>query len=373
MNEGNERFGIFPRTQRSKKIWYYYFYNEAGIRVYRSTGFSNKAKANAFVLNKYKEGTLFEEQTKEVLFKEFAQPFWIWETCPIVNSKVKRGGHLTKGYCKASRALLEGKILPAFGKKKLTAITPDMIDKWLIDIPKKYGICHKTANKAYMILRQMLDVAVKQHLIPSKPCNNVDQLVEKSASRGCFTPDQVSAIFSSEWDNQMALAACKLSATTGMRMGEIRALTPNQIHDNYIEVNAAWGEYDGRKSTKSGEVREVPLLPEIRDLLKSLPTYTSGDALIFSLNGEKPIDFQFIGLRLHKVMEANDIDWKKEGLSFHSFRHFFNTRLVASGINGELVRATVGHESADMTKHYLHLLPSDLKRVLDVAKQIDNL
>ncbi|MBR2282338.1 MAG: tyrosine-type recombinase/integrase [Spirochaetales bacterium] len=74
-----------------------------------------------------------------------------------------------------------------------------------------------------------------------------------------------------------------------------------------------------------------------------------------------------------KVLEANGIDWREEGLSFHSFRHFFNTRLVANGVNGELVRATVGHESSDMTKHYLHLVPSDLNRVMDVARQIVNL
>ena len=89
-----------------------------------------------------------------------------------------------------------------------------------------------------------------------------------------------------------------------MRMGEIRALTPAQVHDDYIEVNAAWGEYDGRKSTKSGETREVPLVPEVRDLLKSLPTFGRPNKVIFSFNGEKPMDFQFISLRLHKVLEA---------------------------------------------------------------------
>lgn len=89
--------------------------------------------------------------------------------------------------------------------------------------------------------------------------------------------------------------------------------------------------------------------------------------------GDKPIDFQFINMRLHKVLEANGIDWRAEGLSFHSFRHFFNTRLVANGLNGELVRTTVGHENQDMTKHYLRLVPSDLNTVMDVAKRIVNL
>ena len=72
------------------------------------------------------------------------------------------------------------------------------------------------------------------------------------------------------------------------------------------------------------------------------------------------------GKKLQKYIEL-------AGLSFHSFRHFFNTRLVANGVNGELVRATVGHESSDMTKHYLHLVPSDLNTVMDVARQIVNL
>lgn len=373
MEETNEKFCILPRRQREKTIWYYYIYDEDGKRIYRSTGQTNKAKAKAIVMKKYKDGTLFEKRKTEILFKDFAQPFWIWETCPIVNSKIKRGGNLTKGYCKASRALLDNRIIPTFGNKKVSSITPDMIDRWLLDLPKKENLCHKTANKAYMILKQMLDIAVRQRIIPHNPCLEVDRLIEKDSRRGCFTPQEISAIFRSEWDNDMALAACKLSATTGMRMGEIRALTPNQIHDDYIEVNAAWGEYDGRKGTKSGEIREVPLLPEVKALITSLPTYKDGDSLIFSLNGIKPVDFQFVSLRLHRILEANGIDWRAEGLSFHSFRHFFNTRLVADGVNGELVRATVGHESADMTKHYLHLLPSDMNRVLDVARKIENL
>ncbi|MGP1418501.1 MAG: hypothetical protein ACTTJZ_01640 [Sphaerochaetaceae bacterium] len=42
-------------------------------------------------------------------------------------------------------------------------------------------------------------------------------------------------------------------------------------------------------------------------------------------------------------------------------------------MNGELVRVTVGHESQDMIKHYPHLVPSDLNKIMDVEKQIVNL
>lgn len=105
-----DRFILFPRTQKGHVTWYYYIYDENRQRRYRSTRTSNKAKARAYVLKKYREGTLFESNKKDVLFKDIAEPFWIWETCPIVSSKIKRGGSLTKGYCRSSRLLLESKI-----------------------------------------------------------------------------------------------------------------------------------------------------------------------------------------------------------------------------------------------------------------------
>lgn len=75
-----------------------------------------------------------------------------------------------------------------------------------------------------------------------------------------------------------------------------------------------------------------------------------------------------IGYKRGIMSEKDDCRFLAD-YQFHSFRHFFNTRLVANGVNGELVRATVGHESKDMTKHYLHLVPSDLNIVMDVATQ----
>ena len=113
------RFVLFPRTRKDSDIWYCYIYDQNGHRKYRSTGTSNKTKARAYVLKKYRDGTLFEFKAKEVLFKDFAKPFWIWETCPIVNFKIKRGGTLAKGYCRSSRFLLDQKIIPAFGDKPI--------------------------------------------------------------------------------------------------------------------------------------------------------------------------------------------------------------------------------------------------------------
>lgn len=74
--------------------------------------------------------------------------------------------------------------------------------------------------------------------------------------------------------------------------------------------------------------------------------------------------------KLMQQMEACKIDYKKLGLSFHSFRHFFNTQLVANNVEQNKILAVIGHTSVKMTQHYLHLEASDLKQVRKVQNAI---
>lgn len=55
-------------------------------------------------------------------------------------------------------------------------------------------------------------------------------------------------------------------------------------------------------------------------------------------------------------------------LTFHSFRHYMNTRLIAVGMQGEKIRAVIGHEDEDMTEHYAHLEAEDLSLVREVQR-----
>ena len=67
------------------------------------------------------------------------------------------------------------------------------------------------------------------------------------------------------------------------------------------------------------------------------------------------------------------IQLKSLGLSeysFHCFRHYFNTKLIAAGINPEKVRAIIGHESEAMTERYLHLRASDMQEITEVQKSL---
>ena len=135
-------------------------------------------------------------------------------------------------------------------------------------------------------------------------------------------------------------------------MGEIRALRGQNIKPDVIVISNAVDHNTGTiKSTKSGKSRVCPITKELYERLK--PFIRGEDDWVFSLNGKTPVAASYIAKGLNARIDQVGI--RREGLCFHSFRHFFNSRLIGSGVQGELVRAVIGHESERMTDRYLHL------------------
>ena len=362
----NEDYYVIYRGP--KGIWYYYVY-KYGKRYRRSTGERNKQRAQAEILRRRDRGDLLntERHTRYTVFAEFSVPFWTWETCPVIRDKIDRGGHFSVQLALTYKQNTAKYLIPAFGRKILPEITPAMIKIWLRGIPEKYGVTPQTANKQLTMLRQMLDVAVEEQIIRFNPARSVKPLIPCENPRGCFTLEQVRAIFSEHWPNRYIEAMCRLAALTGMRMGEVRGLCFDQVMDDHIELNRAWAKFEGLKTPKSGKSRKVPIPKFMVDELRSF--IRQGD-LIFTLDGEKPIDNTSVLYALNKRMEACGIDYKTERLTYHSFRHFMNTRLVAAGMQGEMIRAVIGHASSRMTDRYNHLQPVDMDRVKVIQEAI---
>lgn len=365
-------FTLFRRDKSINKhgVYYYYCYDENGIRIKRSTGERTKAAALEIVLDRIKKEQLLAEKKQCITLAEFAKPYFIYETCPIVRDKIARGEHFSVSHCRTIRQGLDKHVIPFFGDKHLSSITTASIKDWLMELPRIASICNKTANNQFITLRTLLQEAMMKGLLEKNPCDGVKMLVHSKKLRNAFTTRQIGLIFKDEWDNRMAFIACILSATTGMRIGEIRALTTSQMHDDYITVDASWADIEGRKTTKSRKSRCVPICARVRDLLVSIAPESG---LIFTLDGEKPVNDRFLTSALYERLSDVGIDRKENRLSFHSFRHFFNTRLVASGVSGEVIRAAIGHESEEMTENYLHLQASDMASIGKVQGEIMHL
>ncbi|PKL21744.1 MAG: hypothetical protein CVV48_06485 [Spirochaetae bacterium HGW-Spirochaetae-4] len=372
-----EEFSLYKRTLKSgREVWYYHAYDEDGKRISVSTGKTKKSKAREHVLELMKQNRLIPSTIKQATtLKEFSKPFWIWGECPYVMDKIKRGGTYSRSFCDANRKSLEKHILPTFGNKRITKITTSMVNSWLLDLPKVAEVSRSTANKMLSLLRIILDEAVRQNIIRTNSAGLVKPLIEKANARDAFTREESAKLLNdpTHWGNELSYTASLLCACTGMRAGEIRALRVLDIHPDHILVEHSWDEKYGLKSTKSGNSRKIPITSELYQTLMNLAP-DKLDGFIFSLtNGETPMSGRVFANSLYRKMREVGITEEERverGLSFHSWRHFFNTQLIAAGVSGEITRAVVGHENEAMTEHYLHLKPNDMAKVCDIQNQI---
>lgn len=362
--------GTYTLFKKPNGYWYYWTYDRHGKRFQKSTGKKTKSAANIVAAERLKDGTLltFRQAQPSTLFSEYTKDFYIYDRCPYIQGRLLRGFSYSVRQAKNNRYYLEEYILPYFRNDIIEDITIGKINRWLIELPGKADISNKTANNILTLVRQIFDKAVEDGLIQRSPAQKVKPLSKTADSkrRVAFTRDQVKKIITG-WNNNIARTASILAAQTGMRSGEIRALQQDQIHKTYIEVNASYNnDDDGRKCTKSGYSRFVPITEELYRLIQEI---NSGGLYVFSFNGENAVAAGYFDRLLKKRMDELGIV-PAEGtlLSFHSFRHYFNSRLIAAGVQGEKIRAVIGHEDESMTEHYAHLEPEDLAIIREVQK-----
>jgi len=104
----------------------------------------------------------------------------------------------------------------------------------------------------------------------------------------------------------------------------------------------------GLKNRRPGEVRQVPMIPEMREFLRRLQQ---------ERGEEWPISFV---MRVRECQKAMDRAAEKLGthrMTHHDLRHFFATRCIESGVDIPTVSRWLGHKDggALAMKVYGHL------------------
>ncbi len=363
------RFGVYPRKMKSgKTVYYYWAYRNGGKKIYRSTGTDTYEKAIRYCRNLLKTGKLATEKSFE--FAMYAEHFFVFDSCPYIKSRLFHGKTYTKGWAQAQRNLLTRRIIPEFGIIDIREITENQIENWLFRL-KQENIGAKTLNHLITILRIIFGYAMKSHDIDSNPMDTIELFALNTAEKGILTRGEMTILFetfptSEVWDSPFHYALNLTAAMTGMRLGEILALKFEAVQPSQITVVYSWSRTDQLKCPKNGRVRHIPISENLYNLLHSLSRGGPQSDFIFAYN-TNPIDHKSVYLRFYKALEKIGIDkdkWIQRKISFHSYRHFFNTCLLESGLNPELIRLMTGH-SAQMTALYSHVQLSNLKPTLD--------
>jgi integrase len=256
------------------------------------------------------------------------------------------------------RSSITHHLLPAFGEMRLEDITPQRIEQWrtTLSSARRGALSNRSKNKLLVVLHGVLRRAMKVWALPTNPAAGVERYPQRSSGHiDVLDPEEVWALVraaDSEQDSAIYLTA----AFTGLRRGELLALRWRDVDfpGHTIRVSSS---YAGGLTTtpKSGNVRSVPMAPDVAEALAGLTRrigFCADDDLVFigELGGH--VDGSALRRRYTAALRCAGL----RPLRFHDLRHTFGTRMIAEA-DIRRVQEWMGHADVQTTMRYLHYAP----------------
>ncbi|HVU32009.1 MAG TPA: site-specific integrase [Opitutaceae bacterium] len=240
--------------------------------------------------------------------------------------------------------------------------TPAQISTWRDAVAKKST--PRTANNKLKILRSLFQTAWRDGLLTENPAAKVPVLKTAESNRRPFTVDELKTLLrvaSSEWRG-MVLAGLY----TGQRLKDIASLTWANVDMERNEIRLS--------TSKTGRHQVLPIASPLRSYLAELPASDKPTAPLF------PDAYEAVTTNIHagilsrqfgellasaglaKVAEnhygvgkGRAAPRERNPLSFHSLRHTATSMLKAAGVSEAVARDIIGHDSAEISRHYTHV------------------
>lgn len=172
-----------------------------------------------------------------------------------------------------------------------------------------------------------------------------------------WTQDEYRKFADVMMDKPLSYYAFEMLYWTGIREGELLALTPGDfdLENGTVTISKSYQRLGGRdvitdpKTPKSNRVIKIPdfLADEIREYIQML-------------FGIKDTDRMFTVTKhyLHHEMDRGAKAAGVKRIRIHDIRHSHISLLIEMGFSAVAIADRVGHESIDITYHYAHLFPS---------------
>lgn len=254
-----------------------------------------------------------------------------------------------------------GHIDPAIGHYRLNAISPERIVRLVAALNRT--LAPATTQRILGMLQGVLERAVEWRYIQVNPCRGVKRPPAESRRGRALTPDQLAAICAELSPRSRTVAL--VLAWTGLRPGELRALTWAALSSTHIRVEQA-ASNDVIGPTKTRRRRSVDLTPEARKTLLEwfmASGQPAASALIFpAATGGLWLDGAYSrwGQRRWRPAVARA---GLPGIIPYDLRHTFASRLIDEGKSVIEVARQMGHTPTQTLETYAHEFEQQRKSV----------
>jgi len=362
-------------NKKYRYVYYVQFRDEEGNYTSAlSTGQTSKGAAEAWSQEYLSKGQV--PTYRGVTFSQFAVPWWKQESCPYIKSKARTGHELSPKYIQGSRRNLDLHILPYFGNMKMTAIKYKNIRDWMFYLSDVKELNPATVNRVLATMKVMCKEAVRLGYMKTNPSVDVGIFKETPKAKSILTMEEVRKLFAADsidsvWGGNLKHYALNLlAASTGMRQGEILGLYWKNVYEGYLEVKQSWSPVGGLKDCKNHEERLVPIPVRTRNVIQDLrgeSEFTEDNDFVFlGRSRYEPDDSSTVLGFLYRALSKIGIgeeDRENRNVTFHSWRHFFNTMSRKNSVPDSITRRVLGHKTPMMTETYTQLQLQDLEAI----------
>ena len=313
-------------------------------------GFATKREAEEWLRNFLMKKSL----DFDIKFKDFIELYY-----------EDMGTRLREHTMRTKRYIIDLKITPYFGEKKVNEIKATDIRQWQNKlISQGYSSTYlKTINNQ---LCAIFNYAVKYYDLASNPCAKAGSIGKSKAEEMNFWTKQKFMKFVDElMDKRMSYLAFMILYWTGIRIGELLALTPGDIdlEKHTISITKSYQRLGKKdvvtepKTPKSRRVIHIPefLVADIQDYISSIYEIKDTDRLF-------PFTKYFLEHEMERGVKASGV--KK--IRIHDLRHSHASLLVELGFSPLEIAERLGHEKIETTLNtYSHLYPNKQQRLAD--------
>ena len=291
-------------------------------------GFATKREAEEWLRNFF----ITQKADFDMKFEDFWKMY-----CADMETRLREHTMRTKKY------IVELKILPYFGNKRVNDITAADIRQWQNELIKMgYSPTYlKTINNQ---LSAIFNYAVRYYDLKSNPCAKAGSMGKSKAEEMDFwTGEEFRKFIDSVMNKRLSYMAFMTLYWTGMRLGELLALNPKDVdlEKRTISITKSYQRFGKKdvitppKTPKSKRVITIPefLAADIKDYMDSLYDLQEDDRMF-------PITKYYLEHEMQRGIKESGV----KRIRVHDLRHSHASMLIELGFSPLEIANRLGHE-----------------------------
>ena len=271
------------------------------------------------------------------------------------------------------RFIIQGKLLPYFGNLKVRDIDTIKVRKWQNELMSYRDDKGKPFSQTYLKtvnnqLSAIMNYAVAHYQLSSNPCRAAGSMGKSNADEMRIWTQEQYEQFSKAIQKSSVRLAFDVLFYTGIRSGELLALTPADIlPTKRIDINKNYAKVQGQelflepKTPKAKRCIAIPdfLYDDIREYISKLYGIEKGDRIFYFTKSA-------LDKEIKRVAERAGLP----PIRVHDLRHSHASMLIELGFSPLEIADRLGHESVKTTLDiYSHLYPDKDQQLADRLNQ----